>query len=79
MAATGSVVRPEHAQDWDQELDSVIVRIAGRFARSEPRQRVRAYLAGLLGPVRRKNSWQLAEQIGDDSPYGVQHLLGRAD
>ena len=34
---------------------------------------------GLLGPVQRKNSWQLAEQIGDESPYGVQHLLGRAD
>ena len=34
--------------------------------------------SGLLAPVQRKNSWQLAEQMGDDGPYGVQHLLGRS-
>jgi hypothetical protein len=28
--------------------------------------------------VERKNGWQLAEVNGDDTPYGVQHLLGRA-
>jgi SRSO17 transposase len=49
-----------------------------RFARSETRDRVRAYLVGLLAPVQRKNSWQLAERMGDDGPYGVQHLLGRS-
>ena len=38
-----------------------------------------AYLAGLLSPAERKNSWQLAEITGDAHPYGFQHLLGRAD
>jgi SRSO17 transposase len=38
-----------------------------------------AYLAGLLSPAERKNSWQLAEISGDPNPYGFQHLLGRAD
>ena len=52
--------------------------IGHHFPRSEPRQRALAYLKGLLSPVERKNSWQLAEQAGDPSPYGVQHLLGRA-
>ena len=28
-----------------------------------------------LSPVERKNGWQLAEQAGDATPYGVQHLL----
>jgi SRSO17 transposase len=28
--------------------------------------------------VERKNGWQLAEVNGDVTPYGVQHLLGRA-
>jgi len=28
--------------------------------------------------VERKNGWQLAEVNGDATPYGVQHLLGRA-
>ena len=79
MASTGSVVRPEDVRQWGQQLDEVARRIGARFARSETRDRVRSYLVGLLAPVRRKNAWQLAEQIGEDAPYGVQHLLGRSD
>ncbi len=36
-----------------------------------------AYLHGLLGPVERKNGWQLTEAIGDTTPDGVQALLSR--
>ena len=79
MASTGTVVRPEHVREWGQQLDAVARRIGARFARSETRDRVRSYLVGLLSPVQRKNSWQVAEQIGEDAPYGVQHLLGRSD
>src|SRR6195952_5506332 len=79
MASTGSVIRPEDVRDWGQQLEAVAHRIGARFARSETRDRVRAYLVGLLAPVQRKTSWQLAEQIGEGTPYGVQHLLGRAD
>jgi SRSO17 transposase len=53
-------------------------RLAPYFERVEPRQRVIAYLQGLLSPVERKNSWQLAEVSGDATPYGLQHLLRRA-
>jgi SRSO17 transposase len=79
MTSTGSIVGFEEVRDWGWELDAVASRIGARFPRSETRQRVRAYLIGLLGPVQRKNSWQLAEQIGDDDPYGVQYLLGRSE
>ncbi len=79
MASTGSAVRPEDVREWGQQLDEVTRRVGARFPRSETRDRVRAYLAGLLGPVQRKNAWQLAEQIGDADPYGVQYLMGRAD
>jgi len=54
-------------------------RIDSIFARSDARERALAYLAGLLSPAERKNSWQLAEISGDANPYGFQHLLGRAD
>ncbi len=54
-------------------------RIAPRFARSEPRARVLAYLSGLLAPVERKNSWTLAERAGETSPDGMQRLLAGAD
>jgi SRSO17 transposase len=48
------------------------------FARSEVRQRAQDYLRGLLSEAERKNSWQLAEVAGNSTPYGIQHLLGRA-
>ena len=79
MTTTRPCVEFEDVRDWGRELDAVAGRIGARFARSETRDRVRAYLIGLLGPVQRKNSWQLAEQIGDTDPYGVQYLLGRSD
>jgi SRSO17 transposase len=66
-------------RDWARELDVVGQRLARRFARSEPRHRAVEYLRGLLSDVERKNGWQLAEKAGDETPYGVQHLLGRAD
>src|SRR5499426_2343056 len=63
---------------WSLAVTEVERRIGPRFARWEARRRVGAYLRGLLSPVERKNGWQLAEVNGDDTPYGVQHLLGRA-
>lgn len=66
------------AQGWAEQLQTLADVLGPHFPRSEPRQRALAYLKGLLSPVERKNSWQLAEQAGDASPYGLQHLLGRA-
>lgn len=66
-------------QAWRVYWTEIARRIAPVFARSETRTRAMAYLAGLLSPAERKNSWQLAEITGDAHPYGFQHLLGRAD
>src|SRR5918912_2567057 len=65
-------------QAWAAGLDDVHARIAPRFRRPEVRQRARRYLAGLLGSVERKNGWQLAEQLGEQHPRGVQRLLDGA-
>jgi SRSO17 transposase len=62
-----------------EEAPAVAQRLAPRFARSEARRHAQAYLRGLLSPVERKNGWQLAEVVGDRTPYAIQHLLGRAD
>jgi SRSO17 transposase len=61
------------------ELDRVHGRIAGRFARAEPRARVREYLSGLVAGLERKNGWTLAERAGEVSPDGMQRLLRHAD
>lgn len=60
------------------QLEPLVERIRPRFLRAEPRRQALAYLQGLLSPVERKNSWQLAEQAGDAGPQRFQHLLGRA-
>jgi SRSO17 transposase len=69
----------EEVQAWAAGLNALHVRIAGRFARAEPRRRVLAYLRGLLGNVTRKNGWQLAEHAGECTPDGMQRLLATAD
>ena len=61
-----------------EELEAVGNRLSDHFARSEVRQRAQDYLRGLLSEAERKNSWQLAEVAGNSTPYGIQHLLGRA-
>jgi SRSO17 transposase len=72
-------LRVEEIERWADGLQRLVARIGSHFARIEARERALAYLKGLLSPVERKNAWQLAEGVGDDTPYGFQHLLGRAD
>ncbi|HEU4954357.1 MAG TPA: IS701 family transposase [Gemmatimonadales bacterium] len=73
MATSGEV------GGWWAGLDALHGRIAGRFRRSEARERAKRYLAGLLDRVERKNGWQLAEHLGEPGPQGVQRLLNAAD
>src|SRR3954454_3614221 len=63
---------------WGRGLGALHARIGARFRRAEPRRRALAYLRGLTSPVERKNGWQLAEQIGERTPDGVQRLLATA-
>jgi len=63
---------------WGEDFAAVVGRIGPRFARSEARAHAAAYLRGLLGRTERKNGWQLAEAVGDASPYGIQQFLYRA-
>src|SRR6266851_8275029 len=52
--------------------------VGGRFTRVEPRRRARAFVLGLLAGLPRANCWTIAEQAGDATPGGMQHLLSRA-
>jgi len=62
-----------------EELAKLHARIAPRFRRAEVRTRARHFLEGLLAEVPRKNGWQLAEELGEPGPRGVQRLLADAD
>src|SRR5262247_271149 len=68
----------ETVREWTLWLTEVERWLMPHFPRREARHRAWAYIRGLLSPVERKNGWQLAEVNGDVTPYGMQHLLGRA-
>nr|WP_217652773.1 transposase [Halomonas ilicicola] len=68
----------KQTRDWESALSSWLTGLGGYVKRTEARERLGAYLRGLLGEVERRNSWQLAEHQGDARPYGFQHLINRA-
>jgi hypothetical protein len=63
---------------WWPLFEQVTERIAVRFRRAESRLTARAFVAGLLSAVERKNCWWLAQQAGHRSPRRMQRLLGEA-
>ncbi len=63
---------------WEAHFDRLVDAIGGCFKRRDLRRRASSYVRGLLGPVQRKNGWQLAEHLGDATPHGIQRLLDRA-
>ena len=68
----------EEIAGWQAGLEALHARIAARFRRAEVRGRVRRYLGALLLPLERKNGWQVAEELGEAGPRGVQRLLSGA-
>lgn len=64
---------------WDGHFDSLFDdRVSAVFPRRDLRRQARGYVRGLLSSVDRKNSWQLAEHLGQEKPFGIQRLLSRA-
>lgn len=63
---------------YQAEWQSLMGRIPHRFARRESCQQAQGYMQGLMSDVHRRNSWQLAEAIGEKTPDGIQQLLNTA-
>jgi SRSO17 transposase len=68
----------EEVEVWAKDLNIVGTRIGARFERAEPRERALRYMQGLMSEISRKNGWQLAEYAGEETPDGMQRLLGTA-
>lgn len=62
----------------EQELSPIQMILQDCFNRVETQDSAMSYFQGLISTIERKNSWQLAEQGGCESPYAFQYLLGRA-
>lgn len=65
-------------QGWTEDFEALRKQVGPCFGRRDLRERAEGYLRGLLGQLPRKNSWQVAEYLGEPKPYGLQRLLGRA-
>ena len=62
---------------WAEAFAAYCARFDDLFMRSESRAQARKYLRGLVAPLERKTSWQLAELAHDTTPDRMQRLLYR--
>ena len=69
----------EELDQWADDFAAFHARFAHLFVRSEPREQVVKYLRALMAPIERKNGWQMAEVMGDQTPDATQRLLYQAD
>ena len=69
---------PWETSGWRAELEELLARFGRLFVRAEPRAQAGRYVEGLLGPIQRKNGWQLAEHLGDARPWRTQRVLSHA-
>ena len=64
-----------------RELDSGYLEIMNRIALIFPSEpsfaNAKKYMRGLLSPIERKNGWQIAEAVGETTPYSMQQFLYR--
>lgn len=65
-------------EGWQAELDRLHERLQPHAAQRRTHDRMKLHLEGVLGKAERKNGWHMAEAAGDESPYAMQHLLGRS-
>ena len=74
-------MRADQFKGKEKQLEAALARttarLAGHFANEAAAGSAAAYLQSLLSNAERKNTWQLAEAAGLESPYRFQHLLGR--
>jgi SRSO17 transposase len=67
----------QQVEAWTWELAGWLDRVAGIFARPEPRELLWQMTVGLLSPLPKKNGWTLAEQAGHTHPGRIQTFLCR--
>src|SRR5919107_1438999 len=62
----------------EREIGALTARLRPHFRRGAAHRHAGEYVRGLLGPVERKNGWQLAEHAGHRHPRTIQRVLDRS-
>ena len=69
------VTDQERADEWADQLEDLLLEVGRIFPRADLRCRAAACVRGLLGPLSRKNGWQIAAHAGHATPDRQQKLL----
>ena len=64
-------------RDFDTEYNNQMNRFGTVFFSEPGYQMFIRYVKGLLGTSARKNGWQLAEYLGETTPYNIQQFIYR--
>jgi SRSO17 transposase len=63
---------------WEHEFQEFCHPFMKAFGRTEVQKEAQSYLQGLLSPMERKTSWQIAEVNGKTDPQSTQRLLRKS-
>ena len=69
---------PAEVEQAEREIEALTGRLRPHFRRGAAHRHAGEYVRGLLGPVERKNGWQLAEHVGHRHPRTIQRVLDRS-
>ena len=69
---------PAEVERAEAEIEALTARLRPHFRRGAGHRHAGEYVRGLLGPVERKNGWQLAEHAGHRHPRTIQRVLDRS-
>ncbi|WP_258382861.1 IS701 family transposase [Streptomyces sp. NTH33] len=64
-------------QAWATAFGALMAEVAGCFPRRDSRVLAREMTQAMLMELERRNRWTLAEALGHDGPYRLQHFLSR--
>jgi len=64
-------------KDINTEYNNLFYRLGPAFASEPGFKNAQMYIQGLLGNAERKNGWQLAEYLGEATPYAMQQFISR--
>jgi len=67
----------EARRGLDMAYEDLMNRIAQEFSSTSGLANAEKYMRGLLSPIERKNGWQMAEAMGEATPYALQQFLYR--
>lgn len=65
------------ARVLEESYNKLLSRISKIFFSESGFKNAQKYIKGLLGEAERKNGWQIAETIGESTPYNLQQFIYR--